>query len=287
MNAPLEGALHSLGLAPMQAVAPLAGGSVHQVVRVDLTDGQQVVCKIAAGEQGGSMLNSERLSLEALAATESLRVPHVWGQVEFEATHVLVTEYLQPGQQGDWAAAGRALARLHSHAQRGGWGWSVDTWLGGFLQPNSPMDDWHGFLRERRLEPQARLAVDQGLLPERIRSQLGQVIDQLEALVPVPQCASLLHGDLWSGNWLVTSHSVIAVIDPALWVGDAWSDIAMARLFGGVPEAMFDAWKACWNDQEAADARIGVHQLYHMLNHLNLFGSGYLNGVSSILSSLV
>jgi fructosamine-3-kinase len=286
MNASIVEAMCVLGLSRPRHMQTLTGGCMHDVQRVDLHDGLSVVCKIGRTGTQRAMLRSEHIGLQAISAVQAIRTPGILGMVDVGDDTVLVLEYLEPGGAGDWIAFGRALAALHLADVHHIWGFDSDTWLGAFRQPNAPMDDWHEFLRLRRLEPQVRLAADRDLLSAWASKALTSVLDRLESIVPVPKYYSLLHGDCWSGNCLVTASGEVAVLDPAPWVGDAWSDIAMARLFGGVPEAAFDAWSECIDDHTAAASRIDVHQLYHLLNHLNLFGGGYAAQVEAVLRRL-
>lgn len=260
---------------------------MHDVFHVELVDGSSVVCKQARGAHGGDMLRSEQVSLAAIAGTMTIRTPDVAGLCIVADQHVLVMTYLESGAEGDWPAFGRSLGALHCATVDAQWGFPTDTWLGGFRQPNSPMDDWHGFLRTARLEPQVRLAVDSGGVPDATRRMLETILNRLPTLVPVPARASLVHGDLWSGNCLVTSDGSVAVLDPAVWIGDAWADIAMAGLFGALPQSMTAAWTQVVGDTDGARERVAVHQLYHLLNHLNLFGGGYLSAVESTARKLV
>ena len=287
MNASIVEAMDMLGLSRPKRMGALTGGCMHDVRRVDLEDGRLVVCKIGQSSLQQAMLRSERIGLQAISTTRTLRTPACLGLVDVGSDSVLVLEYLEPGPTGDWSAFGTGLAALHLTDANRSWGFDSDTWLGSFRQPNEPMADWHDFLRIRRLEPQVRLAADGCLLSANARQALTLLVERLESIVPVPKHYSMLHGDCWSGNCHVMASGEVAVLDPAPWIGDAWSDIAMAQLFGGVPEAAFEAWSECIDDHTAAASRIDVHQLYHLLNHLNLFGGGYASQVEAVLRRLV
>jgi fructosamine-3-kinase len=286
MNQTLVEAIGQLHLPRAVRSTSLSGGCMHDVCRVELAEGSAIVCKRARGERGGDMLRGERVSLEAISATRTLSTPDVIGLCDVADEHVLVTAWLEPGAHGDWARFGRSLGALHCTPIESRWGFSSDTWLGGFRQPNRPMDDWHAFLRTARLEPQVQRAVDAGVLSNATRRMLESMLDRLETLVPVPARASLVHGDLWSGNCHVMADGTIAALDPAVWIGDAWADIAMATLFGGVPESMRAAWTEVVGDTDGSTERMAVHQLYHLLNHLNLFGTSYLSRVEAAVRVL-
>jgi fructosamine-3-kinase len=286
MNRSLAEAIEQLQLAQPLKQTTLTGGCMHNVHRVVLADGSSVVCKHGEGAQVGAMLQSEVASLEAIADTHTMCTPKVLGLAKVCTVHVLVLSFLKPGGTGDWPAFGRSLAAMHLTPQERLWGFASDTWLGGFRQPNTPCSNWHEFLRGNRLEPQVRRALDAGLLPSSLQRDLALILDRLPRLVPVPQRASVLHGDLWRGNCHVMASGKVAVLDPAVWVGDAWADIAMSQLFGGVPSVSQAAWCEVIGDTTAAQERLAVHKLYHLLNHLNQFGTGYLGSVEAVVQTL-
>ena len=216
---------------------------------------------------------AEALGLALLAAAGGLRVPEV-----FEvAQGWLVLEDLGRGVPAPdaWRRAGAALAR--QHACRGAsFGLDRDGWCGDGPQANTPCEDGWRFFAERRLLPQARRARDARLLGSRDVADIEALCGRLPALLP-PQPPVLLHGDLWSGNLHTCGDGELALIDAAAaHYGWAEADLAMLTLFGAPPAAFFHAYQDASEIDRGWRARVPLYNLYHLLNHLNLFGSGYL-----------
>lgn len=179
---------------------------------------------------------------------------------------------------------GTQLALLHRH-QGAQFGWHRDNTIGATPQPNAASLDWVSFYREQRLQHQLRLAARNGY-SGRLQEQGTWLCDRLEKLFagyqPLP---SLLHGDLWGGNWSACSNEPV-IYDPAVHYGDRETDLAMTRLFGGFSADFYAAYDECWPLADGAAARIALYQLYHVLNHLNLFGGGYLAQAEALLGQL-
>ena len=218
--------------------------------------------------------------LALLAATHSLRVPVVHA-VE---AGILVLEDLGDGHPSgtDWEAAGRGLARLH--AQRSDrFGLDRDGWCGASPQPNAPLADGWRFFAERRLLPQGRRARDAGLLDAADVAALERLCAGLPSRIPA-QPAALVHGDLWSANLHACANGELALIDAgAVHYGWAEADLAMLTLFGSPPAAFFDAYEQQSRCNADWRSRAPLYNLYHLLNHLNLFGTAYVERVRAVL----
>ena len=156
-------------------------------------------------------------------------------------------------------------------------GWSRDNYIGSTPQANGWCDDWAEFWRERRLRPQLELAARKGF-------NLGR-IDPVPVLQNHKPQPALLHGDLWSGNAGFTADGPV-VLDPAVYYGDREADLAMTELFGGFPREFYDAYNKAWPLESGYPRRKHLYNLYHLLNHLNLFGGGYLAQVKATLRLL-
>ena len=186
-------------------------------------------------------------------------------------TAFLHLEFLELKKDGDWAALARMLAGMH-RASGPRYGWHRDNYIGAAPQQNGWCDDWGEFWRERRLRPQFERA---GIRPE--------FFDEL-LQTHQPQ-RSLLHGDLWSGNAGFTAQGPV-VYDPAVYYGDREADLAMTELFGGFPREFYAAYDAAYPLAEGYQTRKHLYNLYHLLNHLNLFGAGYRRQVEASLGLL-
>ena len=269
MEATLGELLASLALTPRGELRAMTGGDIAAVYWLDTDQGAVVVKR-----DDGQRLAGEADGLEALRATDSgLVVPEVLGQ----AGEWLVMEALHASRReaGDALVLGQGLRALHAHSAAEH-GWPRDNACGLTPQPNAPLSDGRAFQRQRRLLPLAAACHERGLLDAGLRRRLETLAEGLESWLPDAP-ASLLHGDLWSGNVLYTPRGP-ALIDPAVYRHYPEVDLAMLTLFGSPGEAFFEAY---WNGDAPADwpRREALFQLYPLLNHLLLFGGGYRGGV--------
>ena len=230
------------------------------------------------------MFEAEVDGLEELRKANEIRVPDVM-DCGIENGHAyLVLEHLHMQQPSTETARrfGQQLAKLHRHtADR--FGWFRDNTIGPTLQKNDWSDDWTEFFRELRLDFQLELARRNGYDLVEQGQRLGARLPELFAgYDPVP---SLLHGDLWGGNWGSVEGEPV-IFDPAVYYGDRESDIAMTMLFGGFGRAFYDGYAAEWPMAPGHEQRLKLYQLYHVLNHLNLFGSSYLGRAKQLLREL-
>jgi len=216
---------------------------------------------------------AEAEGLEALRP--HVRVPQVLERGIRNGRAFILLEHLDLKRSGDYAALGRMLAALHRQTGLR-FGWTRDNYIGLAPQQNGWCDDWTRFWRERRMLPQIELA-------ERNGFQLTEPSYRLlENRRPQP---SLLHGDLWSGNAGFTADGPV-VFDPAVYYGDREADLAMTELFGGFPREFYRAYDEAFPLDAGYEKRKHLYNLYHLLNHLNLFGGGYLGQVKATLGRL-
>jgi len=227
----------------------------------------------------GDMFAREAEGLQALAIPGAPQVPkpYLWG-----GGYLLLEDLSPAARRADyWAVFGRQLAHLHNHTHPE-FGFQHDNFIGSTPQPNPWTANGHAFFIEHRLLFQARLAGSKGLLDGAEVRRVEKLAANLEALVPV-QPASLIHGDLWSGNALADAHGSPALIDPAAHYGWAEAELGMTALFGAFPTAFYQAYEETRPLQRDYQQRFPIYNLYHLLNHLNLFGGGYRSQVLSIL----
>ena len=241
--------------------------------------GRRHFVKLARG--GAAMLEAEADGLRAIADTRTVRVPQPIA-VGAEGGHgYLVVEWLDLAAREGGAALGAALARMHAAKAPCGagerrFGWHRDNFIGATPQANGWCDDWPSFFVERRLAPQLALAARNGFgaVPggsgERLLAKARSLLRGHEAT------ASLVHGDLWSGNAGMLGDGTPVVFDPAVYVGDREVDVAMTELFGGFDAAFRRAYEAAWPLRDGYARRRVLYDCYHLLNHVNLFGAGYL-----------
>jgi len=269
----------------IESVATVSGGCIANACRLDtgarplfLKYGNESVARTFPGEAAG---------LEALAAAESpLTVPSVIDTAapSGDRPGFLVTEWIHSGRKGRrfWETFGEGLAALHRHTEDA-YGFEQDNFIGRSPQPNAWTDRWPAFFREQRLAPQVEMARDQNRWRARWDAPLEALYRSLPDLLPEAPSPSVLHGDLWKGNFMVTAVGEPALIDPATYYGHREADLAMTELFGGYDDHFYDAYRSAWGLEPGYEARCEVYNLYHLLNHLNLFGGGYAGSVEQTL----
>jgi len=268
---------------PIDRVTPVGGGSIGQAYRVESTRGPFFL-KVGASETFGA----EAAGLSALrdaAEGTGLGVPRVFGLREGTGGFLLL-EWIEPGRADRryFARFGEGLARLHRQGPPGeGYGFSADNFIGSTPQRNGWVAEWPAFFRERRLVPQIALARRKGLWKAGWERWAERLLARLDELLPRTPERSLLHGDLWSGNHVPGEGGMPWLVDPAAYVGHREADLAMTELFGGFEPSFYDAYRATWPLEPGYPERREVYNLYHLLNHLNLFGEGYAASVERIL----
>jgi len=271
------------------AAAPAAavpGGSIHRAYRWPAGSGSLFV-KLAPAA-AAPLFAAEADGLAALAAAGAVRVPAVVATGVAAGHAWLALEWLElaPVTPRADAALGERLAALHrTTAPRHGF--AADNYLGRTPQANGWADDWPRFLAERRLRPQLELAAANGYAGP-LTERGARLVAALGAFyADYRPAASLLHGDLWSGNRGALADGTPVAFDPAPYFGDREADLAMARLFGGFDSGFYAAYAAAWPPDPGAAGRVALHQLYHVLNHLNLFGGGYLRHALALTDQLL
>lgn len=264
----------------------VAGGSINHAYRVE-GGGRRYFVKLNRAASS-EMFAAELEGLHALQATGTVRVPApvCWG-IAGESAY-LVLEHLELGRETESSAAllGAQLAQLHRHTGKH-YGWHRDNTIGSTPQRNTPGNDWLVFWREHRLGHQLRLAAHHGYggSLQRKGERLLQVLQQLlDGREPPP---SLLHGDLWSGNHAALRDGQPVIFDPASYYGDRETDLAMTELFGGFSPRFYAAYREHYPLEDGYGLRKLLYNLYHVLNHVNLFGGGYASQAEHMMDTLL
>lgn len=271
--------LDTEGFGQVAHTHPVSGGCINNGVRLETTSGRTFFLKTNQ-EAPKNLFAAEAEGLAEFGKAPGCpRFPHPY----IYGTDFLLLEDLAPAPRKPdyWEVLGRQLAALHQYTQPV-FGFFRDNYIGSTVQPNPQTEDGYIFFAEQRLDFQAGLAARKGLLtPPEVRL-VNRLAARLNELVP-PQPASLLHGDLWGGNMISDANGDPAIIDPAPYYGWAEADLAMTVLFGAPPDTFFRAYEEVSPLPSGLFGRFPMYNLYHLLNHLNIFGRGYYEQVMAIL----
>lgn len=262
----------------------VSGGCINQGYRVSSKDRTYFVKLNDVSKV--EMFAAEALGLKQMYATKTITVPQpvCWGTAANSSYLVLQWLDLGGGSNQSWTEMGRQLAAMHRVGTSKDFGWSRNNTIGSTPQINTWMDNWADFFAEQRIGYQLKLAKRRGgNFPE-----LNRVVDLVRNKLTERQPqASLVHGDLWSGNAAITSNGAPIILDPATYYGDRETDLAMTELFGGFPTAFYHGYNEAWSLDSGYGQRKSIYNLYHVLNHFNLFGGGYANQAQTIIQRLI
>ncbi|MDZ7594154.1 MAG: fructosamine kinase family protein [Thiobacillus sp.] len=279
----------AIGRATGEAFAPTAkqamhGGDISEAFT--LGDGARSFFVKAQRIERLAMFEAEAAGLAELAAANAVRVPQVICHGVAVGQAYLVLEYLPLQSHGDAAQLGRQLAQQH-HVSAAQFGGPRDNWIGATPQPNAWLGDWVEFWRARRLGFQLKLAAQNGyggMLQRDGEALMAGLGDLFAGYRPQP---ALLHGDLWGGNHGFLADGTPVVFDPAVYFGDRECDLAMSELFGGFAPPFYAAYREAWPLAAGYAVRRTLYNLYHILNHANLFGGGYAVQAQRMLAQLL
>ena len=269
---------------PLCDIQQIGGGDMSVAVRVETAQGVYFAKWQTPDIPPLSLAEGKGLLLLG-SADSGLVVPQVIGLADSDEGMLLLLEWLEtaPATSHCAAALGRGLARLHRHISEEQYGLQDDNYIGSSLQINDWCDDWPTFFGEQRLGVMAEWLTIAKRWPARRARLLERLLKRLPDLLPHDPPPSLLHGDLWGGNWLALADGRAALIDPATYFGDRETDLAMTRLFEGFPPRFYDAYNAEWPLESGATERFPIYNLYHLMNHLLLFGERYGANVDRLL----
>jgi protein-ribulosamine 3-kinase len=283
----LQNVFSAKGLADdsIQTFVPVSGGSVNEAYKVELASGNYFL-KVNRLDFFPQMFEKEDLGLSLLNNKSLITVPNVLFYGEFENHAYLVMEYIEECDldKNYWAKFGEGLAQLHQNSSAQ-FGLDYTNYNGSLAQINSVKSNWTDFFVENRLMEQQRQAYDKGRLDKTLSDQLEKLYPKLEFFFPTED-PSLLHGDLWSGNYLVKNGKP-CFMDPAVYYGHREVDIAMSLLFGGFGKEMYEVYNDYFPLEKGWEKRVDVANLYPLMVHVNLFGASYAQRVKSILKHLV
>lgn len=285
--ADIADAISAASGSPFTPAAPdgVGGGCISSAFR--LSDREQSWFVKTNRADALAMFEAEAAGLDALADSQTIQTPRALCTGRSGGTSFIVMRYIEWGQSSlaGWREAGRQLAGLH-RCNADHFGWIRDNTIGATHQANDYSDDWTSFWRDRRLGFQLEEAARNGYgghvqsLGEQLRSRFDVLIDH----DPGP---SLLHGDLWGGNLAFDANGEAVIYDPATYYGDRETDLAMTELFGGFSPDFYAGYREVWPLDTGYRVRKQLYNLYHVLNHMNLFGGGYQAQAEQMMQSLL
>lgn len=269
----------------------IGGGDTNQAYQIDgIFDKSEAVSFFVKLNQKNrlEMFEAEAAGLQEIEKSQAIAVPHVIARGVEGAQSYLILEKLSFSASNVDSAKqlGQQLAKMHQYTSPR-FGWSRDNTIGSTQQINTTTDSWISFWREQRLGYQLKLAKQNGASTSLMKK--GESLSQnLEALfIGYEPEASLLHGDLWSGNYGYLKNGAPTIFDPAVYYGDREADIAMTELFGGFPADFYASYNEAWPMDSGYQHRKTLYNLYHILNHYNLFGGGYAMQAENMLDALI
>ena len=259
-------------------ITSLSGGDINDVFLLNTTEGKKVV-KVNSATKFPGMFEAEMAGMKALKAAEAIDVPQMIGVYTENDYSCLLMEHRETGSRSSnfWTVFGKQMADLHKNTQPK-FGFSEDNYIGSLPQQNNEHENIVDFYIEERLEPQFKLAKEQAY-------DLGDTkkfYSELYNLIPQEKSA-LIHGDLWNGNYLVNAEGSPCLIDPAVAYAPREMDLSMMKIFGGFDSDLFNTYFEEFPVEKGFDDRVPIWQLYYLLVHLNLFGTGYLGSCKNIV----
>jgi protein-ribulosamine 3-kinase len=273
-------------LATITALTPVSGGSINETYRLETDIGMHYFLKLNSSKKFPGLFEKEKNGLEFLAAQNCIQTPSVLFYETNDNCQLLLLEWIDPGITNEkfWKKFGEQLAQLH-RTNNEQFGFAEDNYMGSLRQANNLTNDWTDFFINYRLQPQINLALKTGLLSKKNVIAFESLFKKLDSIFN-KESPCLLHGDLWSGNFLCDEQSLPVLIDPAVYFGHRSMDLAMTTLFGGFDKAFYDAYHYHFPLPPGYGEQWQASNLYPLLIHLNLFGKSYLSGIEDTLKKL-
>lgn len=266
----------------IDSVSSVSGGSINRAYKISAGSADYFLKFNASAPP--DFFTREAEGLEELKKGETgLILPEVIAAEEPSEDHpgFLLMEFIPSSQSGDSFSFGAELAKLHQ-TERSRFGFHTDNYIGSLPQKNNDHDDWLSFFSECRIEPQLKMAIDSGKLQSGILSNWERLLSTLPDMIP--GCSpSLLHGDLWGGNYLFSETGFAVLIDPAVYYGHPEMDLAFSKMFGGFSDDFYRGYESIQPIEPGFEERVPVHNMYPLLVHVNLFGGHYTSQLHTFL----
>ncbi len=267
----------------IQGFAPVYGGDINESFKL-ITNKGNFFIKLNDNSLFPGMFEKEAAGLKLLKETNTLYIPEVIMNGQLEDTSYLVMEFIENDGNKKatfWMDFGRKLAEMHRHTNRF-FGLDYDNYIGSLLQINTPDTSWTNFFIENRLKYQLKIALNKGHFTPKDIEEFEKLFELLPHILP-DELPNLIHGDLWSGNFICSKKFGAVLIDPAVYYGNREMDLAMTQLFGGFDDEFYLAYHDNFPLKNGWQQRIKIYQLYPLLVHVNLFGGSYIHSVMNNL----
>jgi protein-ribulosamine 3-kinase len=260
----------------------VSGGCINAAGKIETSQGPYFLKWNHASKYPG-MFEAEKKGLEILRNTKSIHVPAPLITGETGENAFIVLEWVQTGTQRPslFQDFGVSIATMHKHSDAL-FGLEHNNYIGSLPQSNRQHASWIDFFIEERTEPQFKRAVDSGEIPISLHSRIEKLYSRLYEIFPLEKPA-LLHGDLWSGNFIADKDGDVCILDPAVYYGHREMELAFTQLFGGYSPSFYEAYHAFFPLDPGFEQRVPIYNLYPLLVHVNLFGGGYVSSVKNIL----
>ncbi|MCB4808820.1 fructosamine kinase family protein [Tamlana sp. 62-3] len=269
---------------PIINYAPVSGGDISEAFKIN-TAAKSYFLKTNSSGGALNMFQTEKLGLEIIKNTNTIAVPELVTCGNLGETAFLLMEFIETKtpSETDFKTLAEHLAKLHK-TSADNFGLSTNNFIGSLPQQNKFHKHWTDFYINQRLLPQLNLAKTNNLLQD---SEIPTEVRLKEVLTPLFKNIkpSLIHGDFWSGNYIIAKNGTPYLIDPAIYFGHNEVDIAMSKLFGGFSNAFYDVYQNIFSFDDFTETRIEIYQLYYLLVHLNLFGKSYYTQVKHVLNN--
>jgi len=271
------------------SASSIAGGDINDAYHLKTQLNNQDVSFFVKSNHSSqlSMFEAEAASLKLFNQVKELATPKPICLGIDRNNAFLVMTYLALTSRGEQYQLGQAIAQMH-RIKADHYGWEINNTIGATPQFNQSMDNWLDFWIEQRYQPQLKLLKEKGRLSHSLKSKMEKLMNHLDQyFINHQPSASLLHGDLWGGNFAFDASGKPAIYDPALYFGDRETDIAMTELFGGFNRDFYRGYQETYPLADSYKIRKPVYNLYHILNHANLFGGSYIMQAEQMAEQLI
>jgi fructosamine-3-kinase len=266
----------------IQSVSSISGGCIHNAQKITTDKGSYFIKLNRALDL--NMFKTEFSGLKLLAEANEINVPEPIGYGTEGAHAYLLTDFIDSSLRSSnfWVDFGQSLANLHKNHQNDRYGLSYDNYIGRLNQYNDFHDDWLSFFIEQRLEIQLKLAFENGFINKTYLKRFSGLYKKLPELIPA-EPPSLLHGDLWSGNFMTGENGQPVIIDPAVYYGNREIELSFTQMFGGFDPLFYRTYQEVYPLSQGFENRVEIYNLYPYLVHVNMFGTSYLGGVDGVI----